>query len=128
MDHRHASSSPARPADGIWTPELARRLLAEWRSSGQSLAVFSRRRGFLPQRLSWWRKRLASQEVRHAAASSAAPPAGGGFVPLTVRPAARSNPAAIVELGDTLRVELGTLDRASAAWIADLVKALGGAP
>ena len=128
MDHRHASSSPARPADGIWTPELARRLLAEWRSSGQSLAVFSRRRGFLPQRLSWWRKRLASQEDGHADATRAAPAANGGFVPFTVRPGARSNPAAIVDLGDALRVELGTLDRARAAWIADLVKALGGAP
>ena len=128
MDHRHASSSPARPADRIWTPEVARRLPAEWQRSGQSLAVFSRRRGFFPQRLSWWRKRLASQEARHAEATRAAPPAGGGLVPLTVRPGTRSNAAATIELGDTLRVELGALDRAGAAWIADLVKALGGAP
>ena len=104
MDHRHAPSSSARPADGIWPPGLARRLLAQWQSGGQSLAVFWRRWGFFPQRLSWWRERLASQEVRHADATRATPPASGSFVPLTVRPAARSNAAAIVERGDTLRV------------------------
>jgi transposase-like protein len=42
-----------------WTAAEAERVLAAWRESEQSMSAFARQRGFDPQRLGWWKKRLA---------------------------------------------------------------------
>ena len=41
------------------TEEQARRALAELVASGESASVYARRKGISPQRLAYWRKRLA---------------------------------------------------------------------
>ena len=45
-------------AHGQWTEVEARGVLAAWAKSGQSLPVYARSRGFVPQRLHWWKKKL----------------------------------------------------------------------
>lgn len=42
-----------------WTEEEARAALDELARNGESAEVFARRRGISPQRLRYWRKRLA---------------------------------------------------------------------
>src|SRR5262249_36545228 len=44
-----------------WSEAEATVLLAAWRRSGLSLAVFARQRGFQAQRLAWWHKRLSGR-------------------------------------------------------------------
>lgn len=46
-----------------WTPEIARRALADLDTSGDSLAAFSRRTGCSPQRVAYWRRQLAQPEA-----------------------------------------------------------------
>ena len=41
-----------------WKADDARRVLAAWRRSGQSLAAFSQVHGVNKQRITWWRARL----------------------------------------------------------------------
>ena len=105
---------------GHWTEEDARRVLGELEASGESVTGFARRRGLVPQRLWWWRKRLAER----------VPAVPGGvtatFIPVMVRPAEREAAAAL-ELGGGLRVQLRTLDETSAAWVACVARALGAA-
>jgi hypothetical protein len=49
-------------AHGQWTEVEARGVLDAWRKSGLGLGEFARRRGLVPQRLSWWKKKLAADE------------------------------------------------------------------
>ena len=49
-----ASRSPKKR----WTPEYAASMLEEAERSGLSDRAFAKRRGIVPQRLWWWRKRL----------------------------------------------------------------------
>jgi len=46
-----------------WTEEDAREVLDEWRRSGDSLAVFARKKGLVPKRLYWWKKRLPVRQA-----------------------------------------------------------------
>ena len=125
MDNRRRGPSVADPGTR-WTEEQARRLLAEWTTSGGPLAAFARRRGVHPQRLTWWRKRLA-----HTARVEDAPMVAPAFLPVTVRVASAAAElapiVAAIQFGDAMRVELRTLDSASACWVAALSRALGGA-
>jgi hypothetical protein len=59
-----------------WTPEHAASLLDEAERSGLSDRAFAKRRGFDPQRLWWWRKRLDKTRAKKAEV---------GFVELAVR-------------------------------------------
>lgn len=59
-----------------WTPEHAASLLDEAERSGLSDRAFAKRRGIDPQRLWWWRKRLAKTRTKEAEV---------GFVELAVR-------------------------------------------
>ena len=120
MANRKAVPSVSAPDHGTrWTGVEARRFLDEWATSGMSLTAFARDRGLHPQRLSWWRKRLA-----HTTHATVAPPT---FIPVTVRVPDREPVAAVLELGGSIRVELRALDAASAAWVAALARALGAA-
>ena len=110
-----------------WTAATAKRVLDEWTASGESLGGFARRRGVQAQRLSWWRKRLGWAPTARGGASvgTIAP-----WVPVTVAGDAQTgatSAAATIELGHAIRVELRSLDRASAAWVATLARALGAA-
>jgi len=49
-----------------WSREQASAILAEWKSSGQSIAAFARERGVVAQRLHWWRARLRGQPAPRA--------------------------------------------------------------
>jgi hypothetical protein len=78
-------------------------------ASGESLTAFGRRVGIMPQRLFWWRKRLAG--------------AAQSFVPVEVTGGGR---AAVVVTERGARIEVSAVDSASAEWVATVVKALGG--
>jgi hypothetical protein len=45
-------------AHGKWTEIEARGVLEAWKKSGQSLEAYARARGFVPQRLHWWKQKL----------------------------------------------------------------------
>lgn len=104
-----------------WTPTAARTVLAARAASGETFTAFARRHGFLPQRLFWWRKRLAE------AGADGQPwfvPAVISCTPVLPRTAPR--PAQV-----TLRlldVELDLTEAAAVApeWLAALVAALRG--
>ena len=119
---RHWPSLTALDGETIWTESVARRLLDEWSTSGESLAAFGRRKGFVPQRLAWWKKRLAAVKP---AASTREAPARPAFIPVTVCATASEPAEAVVVLDGGVRVELRSLDGASAAWVASLVRSLG---
>lgn len=45
-------------AHGQWTEVEARGVLDAWRKSGLTVEKYARSRGFVPQRLHWWKKKL----------------------------------------------------------------------
>lgn len=92
-----------------WTEEDGRSAVAEWRASGKPLDAFARRHGLRPQRLAWWRDRLEASRP--------------ALVPVTVRAAATTTPAAVLCVGE-LRVEVADVSQLSPAWIAALAAAL----
>ena len=49
-------------AHGKWSEVEARSVLEAWRRSGLPLERFAKQRGFVPQRLRWWRSRIARSE------------------------------------------------------------------
>ena len=100
---------PALP--GEWTEDDARRVLDEWRQSGQTIAAFARKRHLSAPRLYWWRKRLPKSVV-------AAPTMS--LVPAKV--VARSEtPAIVIRLPSGVAIELAN---ASPRWIAAIVTKL----
>jgi transposase-like protein len=75
MAKRASAASPRRH----WTEADARRVLAEWERSGDSLEAFARSRGLVPERLAWWRKRLRAARPQTTTALTFIPcaPASG---------------------------------------------------
>jgi transposase-like protein len=108
-----------------WSEAEARQVLDALARSGESVASFSRGAGLVPQRVSWWRKRLGSGDARAAAATST------GFVPVVVRAAAeeahRQEAAAVVAFGG-VRMEVRDLDLTSATWVAQVLRAVAEVP
>jgi hypothetical protein len=102
-----------RPSAGSrrphWTEADARRVLADWEGSGETLEAFARSRGLVPQRLAWWRKRLRS--ARPEASTTLT------LVPAAVIGAATTAPAAVVRLPHGIVIEI---DGVSPAWVAAL--------
>jgi len=126
MARRARTAASTRSNDRAWwSPEDARRLLDAWAASGESLAAFARARGFQPQRLSWWKKRVSDVEGAHREQAPA-------FIPIAIRsvePVAAQ--AEVVVLRDgSIRVELRALHSAAAEWVAALARAvaMGEAP
>lgn len=112
MAKRRTSSSRRTP----WTESDARRVLAEWKRSGDTLEAFARSRGLVPQRLAWWRKRLLP--------SGAAASAAVTFAPATVVDAPADAPTgltAMIRLSHGITIEL---DGASPSWIAAFAREL----
>ena len=50
-------------AHGQWTEIEARGVLDAWRKSGLTIEKYARGRGFVPQRLHWWRKKFGFANV-----------------------------------------------------------------
>ena len=51
-------------AHGQWTEVEARGVLEAWRKSGLTLHAFAQARSLVPQRLSWWKKKLDGTGTR----------------------------------------------------------------
>ena len=102
-------------AAAIWTEDDARRALEAWRRSGDSLAAFARRHGLTPERLYWWRRRLAT--------AVAPPPARLSLVPATVVVADEAGIAIRLPSGVTIEVA-----SASPTWVAAVVSELARSP
>lgn len=88
-------------AHGHWSEVEARGVLEAWRRSGQPLERFARARGFVPQRLRWWRQKLADAE--RAATASTTP----ALLPVRVtsEPARRGEPVTVLlRSGHVLKV------------------------
>ena len=114
-----------------WRPADAERVIAAWQASGKSLAAFADDYGIGAQRITWWRKRLASGEPATSSSME--------FVPVTVRGAPELASAAAVAVRATVtltmpggvRIEVAEPEGVSPAWIAALAGELGlarGAP
>jgi hypothetical protein len=116
-----ASGAARRQQSRAWSEAEARAVLAEFEQSGQSMSAFAAARGLVPQRLGIWRRRLAP--VKAAARECE-------LLPVHVRVAqaptdADNGQASVtVTLGAEVRVQVRTLDGASAAWVAMLAHAL----
>lgn len=99
-----------------WKADDAKRVLAAWKRSGDSMAGFADRHGLNAQRLAWWRERLAST-----------PTPSMTLVPVTVR-AAPVAPASAAPLSlivcDGVRVDVTDASRVSPLWFAAVVDAL----
>src|SRR5262245_4358400 len=129
--HNRGSTRQRRGGAGVrrWTAEEASTLLAEWTSSGESLAAFSRERGFNGQRLRWWQGRLADRPAdrRHRAARPGEPAI------LKLAPVVPSSADGVWSIGCAvsivvgerdLRIEIHDSATVSAVWVGDIVRAI----
>jgi hypothetical protein len=107
---KRPSTAPRRTQ---WTEGDARRVLAAWERSGDTLEAFARSRGLVPQRLAWWRKRLRAPRAEASTALT--------FVPAAVIGATPVAPTAMIRLPHGIAIEL---DGASPTWIAALAREL----
>jgi hypothetical protein len=100
-----------------WSASEARGMLEEWEKSGKSCAAFARSVGVVPQRLFWWRKRLAG-------ATSGPMPA---FVPVVTTPDAgpTSDIALVVTTKGGTRIEVRDVDASTAAWVVSVLERTG---
>lgn len=111
-----AKRPSAAPRQTQWTEADARRVLAQWQRSGDTLEAFARSRGLVPQRLAWWKKRLRISPRKASTALT--------LVPGTViggAPAGSADPAAMIRLAHGIMIEL---DGVSPAWVAALAREL----
>jgi transposase-like protein len=105
-----------------WTEDDARRLLAQWRQGGGSLAAFARERGMSAPRLYWWRRRLRSAEPAAAAAARTLVPAKVLPVsPAVIRVASEAGVAVSLHLPGGIELEISN---ASPTWVAAMATEL----
>ena len=111
------------------TAEQARRLLDEWKESGESLNSFSRRHGFNNERLRWWKKRFdhgvsgcrrrrrrkAPRELTFAALVPSGNDAGRWSIGSAV---------SVVVGTAEVRIEINDTAAVSADWLKEVVRAL----
>src|SRR5215468_8444397 len=111
-----AKRRSAAPRRTQWTEADARRVLADWERSGDTLEAFARSRGLVPQRLAWWRKRLRAARSETSTTLTLVPATVVG-----VAAAASAAPAAMIRLPHGIVIEL---DGVSPTWIAALAREL----
>ena len=102
-------------AHGQWSEVEARGVLGAWRKSGLPLERFAKQRGIVPQRLRWWRLKLAAAEKLIAV--SAAP----ALLPVRVtsEAAKRGEPVTVLlRTGHMLKVSHGFDEDAFARVVA----------
>jgi len=110
---KRPSAASRRPH---WTEADARRVLADWERSGDSLEAFARSRGLVPQRLAWWRKRLRAARPEASTALT--------FIPAAVigaAPASTATPTAAIRIPHGMVIEI---EGASPTWVAALAREL----
>jgi hypothetical protein len=101
---------------GRWKAPEAQKVLARWRASGLSATAFARVNGLAnPQRLCWWRKRLAESDAE-------------ALAPLTFIPAVVTGAGAaagtIVRLPGGVALEVTDVTAVPTSWIAALAAEL----
>ncbi len=114
-----------------WTEADARRVVEAWEDSGQSGTSFGERLGLVPQRLYWWRDRLAKIDRKPAHGQSKhVQPVKAPLVPVTVRDAGHTlqtgGAPIVVEADLGLMVKVSQVDATTAAWVAVLARVLRG--
>jgi hypothetical protein len=101
-------------AYGKWSEVEARGVLEAWRRSGLPLEAFARQRGFVAQRLRWWRAKFARAEKALAMRAPA-------VLPVRVSPesARRGEPVTVLlRTGHMLKVSHGFDEEAFARVVA----------
>jgi hypothetical protein len=109
-----------------WTQDEAREVLKRHAASGLSIGRFAQEAGFVPQRLSWWQKRLAKGDSGRVVA---APASLATFVPVVVRAAGScaGEPVPLrVRIGERVVVDVQRADARTAAWVGWLAVACTG--
>ena len=111
------------------TAEEARRLLLEWKESGESLAGFSIKRGFNKERLRWWKNRIGfSTGPQRQRRRRRRPPEALGIaamVPSGKETGSWSLSSAVsVLIGDEVRIEINDTAAVSADWLKEVVRGL----
>ena len=115
--------------DGTLTAQDARELLAEWATSGATLADFARGKGMLPQRLGWWKTKFARQAPPPRDSPPPRPASAKPFLAVRVEsasavpPPIHDAPFEVVLGARTLRVP----QRFSAPALAELLSVLEAA-
>ena len=102
-------------AHGQWSEVEARGVLEAWRRSGLPLERYARQRGFVPQRLYWWKRRLATS------AKSSAPSPAAALLPvrLMAETSRRGEPVTVLlRTGHMLKVAHGFDEEAFARVVA----------
>lgn len=122
MEKESGSSTWQRAIkDGkLWTEAEAREALEACASSGESIWVFARRHGVVPERLYRWKRRLRKKSPRPKRNREPR------LIPVTVRPSlleAAMDDRVVVVAGK-LRVEVGS-SAVSPDWVAALLRLAG---
>ena len=107
---------PASSRRPHWTEADARRVLADWERSGDTLEAFARARGLVPQRLTWWKKRLRVALPETSTAVTFLPAAVSEAAPVPT-----ATPTAMIRLAHGIVIELVG---GSPAWVAALAREL----
>lgn len=102
-------------AHGQWSEVEARGVLEAWRRSGLPLERFARGRGLVPQRLHWWRRKLAAADANRAASSPALVP-----VRVAAEPRRGEPVTVLLRTGHVLKVAHGFDEAAFARVVAIL--------
>ena len=98
-------------AHGQWSEVEARGVLEAWQRSGLPLERYARQRGIVPQRLYWWKRKLALADKRTARIS---PP-----VRVTSEAARRGEPVTVLlRTGHMLKAARGFDEEAFARVVA----------
>jgi len=108
----------AAQAGARWSREEAQEAINAWERSGESLTAFARQHGVVPQRLSWWRKRVTKGPVPKLASPA--------LMPVTVRQAPLiALPSAPVSVRwGTVRLDVADPSKVPPQWLATLVASL----
>ena len=97
---------------GQWSEVEARGVLEAWRRSGLPLERYARQRGFVPQRLQWWRRKFA-------AAAKASPTPALLPVRVTATESRRGEPVTVLlRTGHVLKVSHGFDEQAFSRVVA----------
>lgn len=99
-----------------WTESRARRELADWQRSGETMAAFARKRGYPAHRLSSWRRRLAPPAAAEPAESLALAPA--------VITGTQRAPVVMSVGRDAVHLEIDDPAAVHPSWLAALAAAL----
>lgn len=101
-------------AHGKWSEVEARGVLEAWKRSGLPLERFAKQRGFVAQRLRWWKAKFKKAEAALALGAPALLP-----VRLTTAPERRGEPVTVLlRTGHMLKVSHGFDESAFARVVA----------